>query len=399
MPEESKATLERAYKEIEALSAFGGGALFRRALATLLWEQDSERDLEPAVRCPIPNSQSPTPATTEPLSFDAFAKELRSEQGRRTVALDPVESLALLLIDFYTGKATTIEYRDERDDTDVFDSADRVARDFIRNNCPLISVTWAAAKDKREVIDALRAMAANLESDNSQKADLTPPPINVLRAIDCRNKRTESRPPKWKVNREIIVQKVRTVQQCKYKDHCCWNSAWTEYGDWETVIVWRNTDNVDNPPMLNPDPFSPVPWDHRMPLIPEDLDVNISSGFGWRRGTDEKPDFHGGVDFAVPAGTEVFASRDGLISHVAPDHPKGASGLIVRDSATSNTFRGYWHIVPSPGLTDGQSVKRGQLIGTVSGNTPEIHLHHSRHDVPSGNWFDRRDRNAVNPLP
>ncbi|HEY0030427.1 MAG TPA: M23 family metallopeptidase [Bacteroidia bacterium] len=111
------------------------------------------------------------------------------------------------------------------------------------------------------------------------------------------------------------------------------------------------------------------------PISNEDL-RHQPSGFGWRTHPIYKtPEFHPGMDFAAPQGTEIRATGDGLIeradaaaqgygNHVVIDHGYGYKTL-------------YGHMLKFV-VRPGQKVKRGQLIGYVgsTGLSTAPHVHY-----------------------
>jgi hypothetical protein len=100
------------------------------------------------------------------------------------------------------------------------------------------------------------------------------------------------------------------------------------------------------------------------------------SGFGWRTHPIYKtPEFHPGMDFAAPQGTEIRATGDATVeradalaqgygNHVVLDHGYGYKTL-------------YGHMMKFV-VKPGQRVKRGQLIGFVgsTGLSTAPHVHY-----------------------
>lgn len=84
---------------------------------------------------------------------------------------------------------------------------------------------------------------------------------------------------------------------------------------------------------------------------------------------------HKGTDFAVPVGTTVYASGDGVVDFVGPH---GGHGNFVRIRHKDDLETGYAHLSRfGPGVVVGASVRQGQPIG-FSGNTglssgPHLH--------------------------
>ncbi len=86
--------------------------------------------------------------------------------------------------------------------------------------------------------------------------------------------------------------------------------------------------------------------------------------------------FHNGVDFAVPIGTPVFASADGVVKAVG-DNGRLQYGRYVLIEHENNLTTLYAHF-SRQAVAKGAIVKKGEIIG-YSGNTgyafgPHIHL-------------------------
>jgi murein DD-endopeptidase MepM/ murein hydrolase activator NlpD len=84
---------------------------------------------------------------------------------------------------------------------------------------------------------------------------------------------------------------------------------------------------------------------------------------------------HKGTDFAVPVGTAVYASGDGVVDFVGPH---GGHGNFVRIRHKANLETAYAHLSRfAPGVAVGSAVRQGQAIA-FSGNTglssgPHLH--------------------------
>lgn len=101
----------------------------------------------------------------------------------------------------------------------------------------------------------------------------------------------------------------------------------------------------------------------------------ISGVYGSQRilnGVPRAPHF--GVDIAVPAGTPVVASADGVISLVHEDMFLTGKTLIVDHGFGLNTV--YYHLSAIT-VSSGQTVKRGEVIGRAgaTGRATGAHLH------------------------
>jgi len=109
--------------------------------------------------------------------------------------------------------------------------------------------------------------------------------------------------------------------------------------------------------------------------VPVDKFIKISSPFGTRRSYDGGPftSYHEGTDFAVPAGTPVYAPADGIVVVAEPLAVRG--NAVVIDHGWG-VFTGLYHMSEIK-VTPGQTVKQGDLVG-LSGNTglsTGAHLH------------------------
>jgi hypothetical protein len=115
-----------------------------------------------------------------------------------------------------------------------------------------------------------------------------------------------------------------------------------------------------------------------MPISNKDL-RHAPSGFGWRTHPIYKtPEFHPGMDFAAPQGTEIFATGDGVVS-AADDKSQGYGNRVVIDHGYGYETL-YGHMLRSV-VKPGQKVKRGELIGYVgsTGLSTAPHCHYEVH--------------------
>jgi murein DD-endopeptidase MepM/ murein hydrolase activator NlpD len=103
------------------------------------------------------------------------------------------------------------------------------------------------------------------------------------------------------------------------------------------------------------------------------------SGFGWRTHPIYKtPEFHPGMDFAAPEGTEIHATGDGIIAR-ADDMAQGyGNHVVINHGYGYETL--YGHMTKFV-VHVGQQVKRGQLIGYVgsTGLSTAPHVHYEVH--------------------
>jgi murein DD-endopeptidase MepM/ murein hydrolase activator NlpD len=115
-----------------------------------------------------------------------------------------------------------------------------------------------------------------------------------------------------------------------------------------------------------------------MPIANKDLN-HAPGGFGWRIHPIYKtPEFHPGMDFAAPQGTEIYATGDGTVT-VADDKSQGYGNHVVIDHGYGYETL-YGHMLKFV-VVAGQKVKRGQLIGYVgsTGLSTAPHCHYEVH--------------------
>ncbi|MBF0564448.1 MAG: M23 family metallopeptidase [Nitrospirae bacterium] len=101
----------------------------------------------------------------------------------------------------------------------------------------------------------------------------------------------------------------------------------------------------------------------------------FSSGFGYRiHPNTGKTEFHSGVDLAVPPGTPVKATADGIVSFA--DWSGGSGKLVVVEHGFGYTTC-YAHN-REINVKIGQRVKRGDVLSYVgsTGNTTGPHVHY-----------------------
>jgi murein DD-endopeptidase MepM/ murein hydrolase activator NlpD len=123
------------------------------------------------------------------------------------------------------------------------------------------------------------------------------------------------------------------------------------------------------------------------PISNDDL-RHQPGGFGWRTHPIYKtPEFHPGMDFAAPEGTEIHATGDGVIAR-ADDMAQGYGNHVVIDHGYGYKTL-YGHMTKFV-VRVGQQVKRGQLIGYV-GSTGLSTAPHVHYEV-------RKNDEVVNPI-
>lgn len=89
---------------------------------------------------------------------------------------------------------------------------------------------------------------------------------------------------------------------------------------------------------------------------------------------------HPGLDISVPAGNGVYSAHPGSIRYLACGNRHGyGCEVVIQDDTNLDYFTRYGHLTSfAAGLTTGQHVARGQLLGS-SGNTgvgggPHLHF-------------------------
>lgn len=99
--------------------------------------------------------------------------------------------------------------------------------------------------------------------------------------------------------------------------------------------------------------------------------TRISGVFGEDRGNHE----HKGIDFAAPAGTEIWAVASGVV--IVKYNSTSYGNNIIIDHG-NNEYSLYAHMLDnSPNIEIGQNVDAGQIIGHCgdSGSLGSVHLH------------------------
>jgi len=101
----------------------------------------------------------------------------------------------------------------------------------------------------------------------------------------------------------------------------------------------------------------------------------ISSHYGWRiHPITGEPAFHTGIDIGLPAGTEILAAHNGVITFAGVS---GGYGNFIIIEGSDGIITRYAHC-DSILVTMGQQISRGDVIGTVgsTGDSTGPHLHY-----------------------
>jgi murein DD-endopeptidase MepM/ murein hydrolase activator NlpD len=108
--------------------------------------------------------------------------------------------------------------------------------------------------------------------------------------------------------------------------------------------------------------------------------AKVSSPFGWRW---NYTDWHGGIDFAAPLGSPVYAVHPGVVLGVFPNgtlNKYGNTVVVKHDMPADAPYALYAHL-KSYGVKKGDRVSLGQLIAR-SGNTAGTHADPSHTFAP-----------------
>ncbi len=100
------------------------------------------------------------------------------------------------------------------------------------------------------------------------------------------------------------------------------------------------------------------------------------SGFGWRTHPIYKtPEFHPGMDFSAPQGTEIFATGDGTVARADASAQGYGNHIVINHGYGYETLYGH---MSKMAVRVGQQIKRGQLIGYVgsTGLSTAPHVHY-----------------------
>lgn len=111
------------------------------------------------------------------------------------------------------------------------------------------------------------------------------------------------------------------------------------------------------------------------PISNEDL-RRQPGGFGWRTHPIYKTaEFHPGMDFAAPTGTEIYATGDGVIARADNTAQGYGNHVVINHGYGYETL--YGHMTKFV-VRVGQQVKRGQIIGFVgsTGLSTAPHVHY-----------------------
>jgi len=137
------------------------------------------------------------------------------------------------------------------------------------------------------------------------------------------------------------------------------------------TFAFKQTDRNTKPSRLN------TSGGESISLIYPVSVIHISSGYGTRYvgygKKRRKAIFHGAIDFAAPAGTEVYAASEGKV--IKALRMKGYGNLVVLEH--ENGYTTYYAHLSKILVKKGDVVSAGDLLGTVgkTGKATGPHLH------------------------
>ena len=103
---------------------------------------------------------------------------------------------------------------------------------------------------------------------------------------------------------------------------------------------------------------------------------------------------HEGIDIMAPKGTKVFSATEGLVGSLKQNN---LGGKVIWILGPGGAWHYYAHLDGiKRGLSEGDYVKKGELIGYV-GNTGNAR--HTASHLHYGLYLSGRGRGAVNPYP
>ena len=157
---------------------------------------------------------------------------------------------------------------------------------------------------------------------------------------------------------------------------------------------------------VKPDKAAPVEIAQQVVVGPAGLAIpvvgikreDLVDTFSAARGSGRR---HDAIDIMAAEGTPVIAAADGTIEKLF--FSDGGGGNTIYERSTDPKWMYYYaHLSAyAPGLTEGQKVKRGQVIGRVghTGNASPSgpHLHFAINAMaPGQRWWDGT---PINPYP
>ena len=133
-----------------------------------------------------------------------------------------------------------------------------------------------------------------------------------------------------------------------------------------------------------------------------DTEADITQGYGATAfaQTEYVSKWHNGIDLAASVGTPILAATDGTVVAVANEDlycPHGAYGKLIVINHNDGLTTLYGHLSKQL-VTDGETVKRGQLIG-YSGATGDVTGPHLHFTVYAQATYYLSNSKSCGPLP
>ena len=125
----------------------------------------------------------------------------------------------------------------------------------------------------------------------------------------------------------------------------------------------KNKNIINNYPTISPVNISDI--------------VLISSGFGWRKHPIiKKPIFHEGIDIVAKQNAKIYSTISGTVVKVQYSKHGYGNKVVIKNNSGYQVL--YAHLSDNIYVKRGQSVKKGQIIGTMgnTGRSTGIHLHY-----------------------
>ncbi len=193
--------------------------------------------------------------TGETLSLAETIDEFQADDRRRSVFLDPAENVISTLIDYYSGRLNSVEFRNPDWAID-FEALRERALEHVRETLPIVSINHAAAQNDQEIIFLLRLLADNMEEGTFGRKG---PSVSSKKCT----RSTNTVGSRWSDNGRTLEIHFQEIERCCTKDGCCGNETCTTnmVRDWWDV-TWRDNGSA-SPPLISPPPYQNVPWNNQ----------------------------------------------------------------------------------------------------------------------------------------
>lgn len=266
------------------------------------------------------------------------------------------KELARMAVESYVGVGTNLQ-EPWLDSDDLNETAIR------------LTLLDAAAGQDRDVLDRLRTLEAERQSQASEAARLRDEASGLRRAVEEELAELEQ----WRRLRQDLKDEVQA-----------------RIAEWERAAAQRSQDALDMTALIRRTQVELLGLDLGDPAAASvqgfiaPIDAEIGSRFGMRR----HPIFrvwrmHNGVDYGAPTGTPVWASKTGTVIFTGW---KGGYGntVVIQHAGGVSTL--YAHLSKMM-AEDGSYVTQGEVIGLV-GSTgwstgPHLHFEVRRNGDPA----------------